>query len=276
MNHQTNKYQPLAGLVVAITGSGQGIGRAMALRLSGEGAKLAIVDINQTAAIAVSQALLATGAEAIAVSADVTSKADCERMVSAVVESYGRIDMMICNAGIIQVKPFLDICEDDWDSVFAVNTKGVFLTTQAAARQMRTQIALEPGRPKGKIVTLSSIAGRYGAGPMAPVIPHYRASKAAVISITQSAAYTFAPDITVNAICPGLVDTDMWKLIDQQWGALENWEAGQAWKQRVNAVPLGRPQTVDDVAGLAAFLASKDSDYMTGQSINIEGGLTMS
>lgn len=271
-----SKHQPLAGFVVAITGSGQGIGRAMALRLSDEGAKLAIADINETAAKAVCEELRERGGEAIALAADVTRSADCEAMVAAVVKAYGRIDMMICNAGVIQVKPFLDIGEEDWDTVFAVNTKGVFLTVQAAARQMRTQSPIAPGRPKGKIITLSSIAGRYGAGPMAPVIPHYRASKAAVISITQSAAYTFAPDITVNAICPGLVETDMWKLIDRQWSELENWETGQAWKQRVSAVPLGRPQTTDDVAGLAAFLASKDSDYMTGQSINIEGGLTMS
>ncbi|SAK75790.1 sorbitol dehydrogenase [Caballeronia hypogeia] len=271
-----SKHQSLAGLVVAVTGGGQGIGRAMALRLAEEGAKLAIADINGGAAQTVCDELRQRDVEAIAITVDVTRQADCERMVASVVEAYGRIDMMIANAGVIQVKQYLDIGEEDWDKVFAVNTKGVFLTTQAAARQMRKQTPIAEGRPKGKIVTLSSIAGRYGAGPMAPVIPHYRASKAAVISITQSAAYTFAPDITVNAICPGLVETDMWKLIDQQWTAIENWESGQAWKQRVSAVPLGRPQTADDVAGLAAFLASKDSDYMTGQSLNIEGGLTMS
>ncbi|MDW6058540.1 SDR family oxidoreductase [Streptomyces sp. FXJ1.4098] len=135
-----------------------------------------------------------------------------------------------------------------------------------------------PGRrpPRGKIITMSSIAGRYGAGPMAPLTPHYRASKASVISLTQTAAYALAPDITVNAICPGLVETDMWRQIDQEWAAAEGWSEGEAWKRRTAVVPMGRPQTPDDVAGLARYLCSPDSDYMTGQALNIDGGLIMS
>jgi meso-butanediol dehydrogenase/(S,S)-butanediol dehydrogenase/diacetyl reductase len=271
-----NSNDSLAGLVVAITGGAQGIGLAIARRMAGQGARIAIADINLAKAQAACSGLCESGCEAIALQVDVTKRQDCEQMVATVVERFGRVDVMVCNAGIIQVKPFLEIDESDWDALLGVNAKGVFLTVQAAARQMQKQTPIAPGRPKGKVITLSSIAGRYGAGPMAPVSPHYRASKAAVISITQSAAFTFAPDITVNAICPGLVETDMWKLIDEQWTKLANWESGDAWKQRVSAVPMGRPQTADDVAGLAAFLMAKDADYMTGQSINIEGGLTMS
>jgi meso-butanediol dehydrogenase/(S,S)-butanediol dehydrogenase/diacetyl reductase len=262
--------------VVAITGAGQGIGRAMALRLAAEGADIAIADLNGNNAETVCSEIRALGRRAIAIEMNVTRSDDCERMVSETVRHFGRLDVMVCNAGIIQVKPFMDISADEWDSTFAVNVKGTFLTLQAAARQMRGQAPIGANRPKGKIITLASIAGRYGAGPMAPIIPHYRASKAAVISITQSAAYTLAPDITVNAICPGLVATDMWKRIDKEWAAIEDWKEGEAWSRRVGAVPLGRPQTAEDVAGLAAYLVSSDSDYMTGQSLNIEGGLTMS
>ncbi|WP_347558844.1 glucose 1-dehydrogenase [Robbsia sp. KACC 23696] len=266
----------LDGMIVAITGAAQGIGFAMAQRLAADGARIAIADIDADRAEQAAARLRADGHDAIGLSVNVVEREQCEAMVSHIVEHYGRLDMMVCNAGVVQVKRFQDIEAEDWDPIFAVNVKGVFFTVQAAAKQMQKQTALGDGRPKGKIVTLSSIAGRYGAGPMAPIIPHYRASKAAVISITQSAAYTFAPDITVNAICPGLVDTDMWKKIDQQWSDIEQWESGQAWRTRVAAVPLGRAQTPGDVAGLAAFLASPDADYMTGQSLNIEGGLTMS
>ncbi|MFF7709892.1 SDR family oxidoreductase [Pseudomonas sp. NPDC007930] len=266
---------PYTQLAVAITGGAQGIGRRIGERLAALGARVALIDRNLAQAEASAAELRAAGFEAIAVGADVTRAADCAQMVAATVEAFGRLDLMVCNAGIIQVKPFMEITEADWDPTFAVNVKGLFFTLQAAARQMREQPPLAAGRPRGKIVTLSSIAGRYGAGPMAPVIPHYRASKAAVISITQSAAYTLAPDITVNAVCPGLVETDMWQQIDREWSTLEGWNNGEAWKRRTAAVPLGRPQSADDVAGMVEFLAGPAADYMTGQALNIDGGLAM-
>jgi meso-butanediol dehydrogenase/(S,S)-butanediol dehydrogenase/diacetyl reductase len=140
---------------------------------------------------------------------------------------------------------------------------------------MREQPRPADGRPRGKIIMMASIAGRSGAGPIAALIAPYRASKAAVISLTQSAAIALAPDITVNAICPGLVETDMWKRMDRDWTALQGVPQGEAWRQRVATVPLGRAQQPDDVAGLALYLASPAADYMTGQSINIDGGLMM-
>lgn len=266
----------LENLVAMITGGGQGIGRAIALRLASEGAHLAIVDQNEATARQVAEEVAGLGRRSLAIRADVSSKTECERMVNEVVHGLGRLDLTYCNAGIIQVKPIFEISEKDWDSLFAVNCRGVFFTLQAAGRVMLRQDRPRPGGPRGKIINTASIAGRYGAGTTAPMLLHYRATKAAVISITQSAAQGLAPDVTVNAICPGVVDTNMWKTVDEQWAEFEGWELGEAWRRRIEPIPMGRPQTPDDVAGVAAFLASPDSDYMTGQSINVEGGLIMS
>lgn len=266
----------LNGMAVAITGSGQGIGREIALRLARRGASIVTSDLDGDRAEAVAAEIRELGTRALSVRADVTSESDNAALVAAAAEEFGRLDLMVCNAGVIQVKPFLEVTPEDWDATFAVNVKGTLLSVQAAARQMLQQAPMGDGRPKGKIVNMASIAGRYAAGPMAPIIPHYRASKAAVISLTHSASATLAPDVTVNAICPGLVATDMWKRIDEEWSAVEGWEAGTAWKTRTSDVPLGRPQRADDVAGVAEFLASPAADYMTGQSINIDGGLSVS
>ena len=257
--------------VVAITGSGQGIGRALARRFAAQGANVVVCDID-------AEACRATAAElsTLGVTADVTRADDCAALVERTVAEFGRLDVMICNAGIMQLKPLLELDGDDWDRMLGVNVKGSFLTLQAAARHMLVQAPVAEGRPRGKIITMASIAGRPGAGPIAAVIPHYRASKAGVISLTQSAAIAFAPQITVNAICPGLVETDMWQRMDRDWSALQGVPAGQIWQQRVATVPMGRPQSPDDVADLAGFLASPQSDYMTGQSINVDGGLMMS
>jgi meso-butanediol dehydrogenase/(S,S)-butanediol dehydrogenase/diacetyl reductase len=266
----------LDGLVVAITGAGQGIGRGLAHAFAGCGARVIVSDIDAASCVAVADALRAGGGVADAQPADISAEHDCTALVARAVQLHGRLDLMVCNAGIMQLKPLLELDAADWNRMLGVNVTGTFLSLQAAARQMLTQGPLAPGRPRGKIVTMASIAGRSGAGPIASVIPHYRASKAAVISLTQSAAITFAPEITVNAICPGLVETDMWARMDRDWTTLQGAPRGQAWEQRVAAVPMGRPQSPDDVADLALFLASASADYMTGQSINIDGGLMMS
>lgn len=263
----------LDNLIAVVTGGAGGIGQGIALRLAREGADLAIVDTNEDGARHVAAEVERLGRRAVALRVDVSSKAECERMVDQITRELGRLDIVFCNAGIAQAKPIFEISEKDWDRMFTVNARGVFFTLQAAARQMLRQDRSRPGGPRGKIVTTASIAGRYGGRPM---LLHYAASKAAVISITQSAALALAPDVTVNAICPGVVETDMWKTIDEQWSYAEGWEQGEAWRRRIAPIPMGRPQTPEDVAGLAAFLASADSDYMTGQAVNIEGGLVMS
>ncbi|RST48213.1 glucose 1-dehydrogenase [Variovorax sp. MHTC-1] len=257
--------------MVAVTGAGQGIGRALARAFARQGARVVVSDIDAASCAAAADELQTLG-----VPADVTRAEDCAALVGRTVEAFGRLDVMICNAGIMQLKPLLELDASDWDRMLGVNVTGTFLTLQAAARQMLAQPPLGEGRPRGKILLMASIAGRSGAGPIAAVIPHYRASKAAVISLGQSAAVALAPQITVNAICPGLVETDMWQRMDRDWTALQGAPRGQAWQQRVAAVPMGRAQTPADVADLALFLASPAADYMTGQSINIDGGLMMS
>lgn len=257
-------------LVVVITGSGQGIGRVLAQRFAREGARVIVSDIDPHACTQTAAEL-----DTVGVPADVTQAEDCARLVEKATTLFGRLDVMVCNAGIMQLKPFLELDGSDWDRMLSVNVKGCFLSLQAAARQMLQQTPLAVGRPLGKIITMASIAGRPGAGPIAQVIPHYRASKAAVISLTQSAAMTFAPKITVNAICPGLVESDMWRRMDADWTALQGLATGEIWSQRIAGIPMGRPQSPEDIADLAGYLASPQSDYMTGQSINIDGGLMM-
>ena len=265
-----------AGAVIAITGAGRGIGLGMAQAFARHGARLMLGDLDEAGVQAAAQALRETGAQAQALRVDVRSAADNAALVAAAVAAWGRLDVMVCNAGIMQVKPMLELEAADWDSMLGVNVTGVFLSLQAAARQMLDQAPLAPGRPQGKILTVASVAGRYGAPPLAGVMPHYRASKAAVISLTQSASISFAPQLTVNAICPGIVDTAMWDGIDRDLTALQGRPRGEAWRQRVAGVPMGRAQTAEDVAQLALFLASSASDYMSGQSLNIDGGLVQS
>ncbi|MBI3965081.1 MAG: SDR family oxidoreductase, partial [Chloroflexi bacterium] len=175
--------------------------------------------------------------------------------------------ILVNNAGVGRAKAMLDLTEEDWDAVFAVNTKGLFFCLQSGAKSMIQQ------GTSGKIINLASIAGRIGRPPLT----HYAASKAAVISITRSAALDLARyGITVNAMCPGIVATDLWRQLDADLTAMEGLPVGTAFQQRVAGIPLGRQQEPADVASLAAFLASSDADYVTGQAYNVCGGLVLS
>ena len=263
------------GLVVLITGAAQGIGRGLAETFARHGARLVLGDVDEAGALVARDALRAAGHAAEACRADITSEADNATLVALAARAYGRLDVAVCNAGISQVKPFMDLTSADWNRMLGINVGGTFLTLQAAARQMREQPPLAPGRPRGKILTMASIAGRPGAGAVASVIAPYRASKAAVISLTHSAAFSLAPDVTVNALCPGIVATDMWTRMDRDWTRMSGQAEGEAFASRVAAIPLGRAQQPEDVANLALFLASPASDYLTGQSINVDGGLMM-
>lgn len=265
----------LDGLTIVVTGSGQGIGEAAVRRFAQLGANVVVSDIDREGAQAVAEDINRLGGSALGIRADVTQSDDCAVLFQRTVERFGRVDVALCNAGTVQVKPFLEISENDWDSMFDVNVRGSFLTIRAAARQMLQQSRNGEGRPRGKIITMASIAGRYGVDPMAPVLPHYKAAKASVISLTQSASYAFAPNLTVNAVCPGIVGTDMWTNIDRAWSRLAGVETGTAWADRTSSIPLGRPQQSSDVVGLLEYLSSEGSDYMTGQAINIDGGLSM-
>jgi meso-butanediol dehydrogenase/(S,S)-butanediol dehydrogenase/diacetyl reductase len=262
----------LEGKVALVTGAARGIGRAIALRFSLEGADVALADLNEDGVRAVSEEIASLGTRALAVKADVTRSDSIREMVDRSVAEYGRIDVLANNAGIIKVARLLDVTEEDWDNVMGVNARAVFFVLQAVARQMLDQ---HPGPDglRGRIINTASIAGRPGGRPM---MAPYAASKSAVISITHSAAAALAPHITVNAICPGAVETAMWEQIDAEWGELEGRPTGDVWRERIAPIPLGRPERPEDVAGLVAFLAGPDAAYMTGQSVAIDGGLVMS
>ncbi|HEY8477339.1 MAG TPA: glucose 1-dehydrogenase [Chloroflexota bacterium] len=263
----------LEGKKAIVTGGARGIGRAIALRYADEGADVLVADLDGEGAERVAAEVRARGRSGVAVQVDVADVAQVATMVARAVEAFGRLDVLVNNAGTVQARRLLDITPEDWRRVFAVNVDGLFFCLQAAARQMVRQGIPPGGTVAGKIVNMSSNAGRSGR----PLMAHYAASKAAVISITQSAALALAPHkITVNAICPGVVDTPLWRELDRQWSAIEGWPEGEAWRRRISTIPLGRPETPEDVAGVAAFLASSDADYMTGQALNICGGLVFS
>jgi meso-butanediol dehydrogenase/(S,S)-butanediol dehydrogenase/diacetyl reductase len=194
-------------------------------------------------------------------------------MIDAAYERWGRLDVLFNNAGIAHVRPLLELTEAEWDQTIAVNLRAVFFVLQAAARCMRQQTPIPGSELRGKLIQTASIAAfRGGMGYQA----HYSASKAGVVSVTRTAATGLAPDrITSNCICPGAVDTPMWKTLDAEWAELEGLQIGEAWKRRTSVIPLGRPESADDVAGVVSFLASRDSDYMTGQAVIVDGGLVM-
>lgn len=261
----------LKNSVTLVTGSGRGIGRAIALRYAQEGASVALADVDQDSVMRVAGEIQSMGGAAEAIPADLGEPEQSIAMVKRVVERFGRLDVMVNNAGVVRVRPLLELTPEDWDFVNDVNARGLFFALQAGARQMMVQIALAEGRPRGKIINIASIAGRGGR----PMFAAYAASKAAAISITQSAAQGLAPDITVNAICPGVVDTEMWRTIDREWTQSDQRPAGAAWKDRISGIPMGRPQAPEDLTGMAVFLAGADSDYITGQSYHVDGGVVM-
>lgn len=272
------KTAPLGGKIAIITGAGQGIGRGMALRLAEDGASIVVAEHNPETAAAVAREVEARGRRSLAYPVDVSDVSAVAQMVTDVVRTFGRIDILVNNAGVAQTKPLLDLTEADWDRVIAVNQRGLFFCLQAVAAQMVRQVpedikaAGRAPRSLGKIVNISSISGRRGR----PLAAHYAASKAAVISITQSAALTLAPfNINVNAVCPSVVPTPMWQQIDADRGWLLGLKPGEAMAAFIEAIPLKRAATPEDIAGAVAFLCSADADYITGQALNVDGGYEM-
>ena len=252
---------------IIVTGAGRGIGRAIASGLAAAGARVVIADIDPATTEATAAEIRAAGGSAIGIAADVTSRASIRSLIAETVAHHGRLDAMFNNAGIAQVKPFNDITEEDWHRVMDVNALGVLIGIQEAARQF---IAQGGG---GKIVNTASIAGKQGYEPLA----HYSASKFAVVALTQAAARAFGRDrINVNAICPGVVATDMWKLIDKGFKdeGLTSRD-NEAFEGFSADILLGRPSRPEDLAGVSVFLASAGSDYMTGQSLVVDGGMVL-
>jgi len=258
----------LEGIHVLVTGAASGIGAASARRLAHDGAQLLLADVNGDGA-----KTLADQLGQASVQVDITRAADIQRMLDLAFQRWGRLDVLFNNAGIAEVRPLFELTEDDWDHMLAVNLRAVFFVLQGAAKRMRHQSPIAGSELRGKLIQTASIAAyRGGLANMA----HYAASKAGVVSVTRTAAQVLATDkITSNCICPGAVDTPMWRKIDAEWTKIEGWEVGEAWKRRTSVIPIGRPETPEDVAGVVSFLASRDSDYMTGQAIIVDGGLVM-
>ena len=244
----------LEGKVALVTGGARGIGKAISARLAAEGAKLAIVDIMLDVAQATADEFTAQGVEAKAYAANVASFADAEATVAQVVADFGSLDILVNNAGITRDTLMLRMTEEDFDKVIAVNLKGTFNFTKAAIRPMMKARA-------GKIVNIASVVGRMGNVGQA----NYAASKAGVIGLTKTVAKEFASrNIQANAVAPGYIVTDMTGKLSE--------EAREAFMQ---VIPMKRGGTPEDVANVVYFLASADSDYVTGQVINIDGGMLM-
>jgi len=271
----------LTGKVAIVTGAGRkaGIGRAIALRLAQEGADVVVADIcrefeefpgyglgmweglQETA-----EEIIALGVRGLPLRVDVTDSRLVEEMVARTLEAFGCIDILVNNAGgVVGPAPVLAMDERAWDKTMAINSTGTFLCSRAVARVM-------VGQGAGKIINISSIAGKAGR----PFLAAYCAAKAAIVAFSRVLALELAPaGIQVNAVCPGEVDTDL-----QRWGwQLEASFRGISYEEVVGAavakIPLGRLEQPADVANLVAFLASSESDYVTGQAINICGGLVM-
>lgn len=255
----------LEGKSIVVTGAGRGIGATIARGLAAEGARLTIADLSEENARSVVAQIKAEGGTATAVAVDVRDRASVHRMIGEAVQKHGRLDVIFNNAGVAQTKPFLQITEEDWRFVTDVNALGVLICMQEAIKVM---VAQGGG---GKIVNTASIAGKQGYEPLA----HYSASKFAVVALTQAAARAFGSQkINVNAICPGVVATDMWKLIDKGFRehGLKQKE-NEAFNEFAGIAVLGRSSQPEDLVGVARFLASADSDFMTGQSLLVDGGM---
>jgi meso-butanediol dehydrogenase / (S,S)-butanediol dehydrogenase / diacetyl reductase len=252
---------------VVITGGSRGIGAAIAKRFAREGANL-VVSANEESVHAVADRIERDGGRAISFVGDVTDKASVVALYDAAEEAFGSVDVSIQNAGVITIARIENMTEAEWDKVMAVNTKGVFLCAQEAILRMRKH------KRGGRIINTASGQAREGF----IYTPHYAASKMGVVGITQSLAKEVATEnITVNAFCPGIIETDMWAYNDEAWGKLlGDYAPGELMKEWVEGIPMKRAGTGEDVAGLVSFLASDDAAYITGQTINVDGGLIMS
>ena len=254
----------LDGQSALITGAAAGIGKAFATAYVSEGATVAIADINLAAA---EETAAAIGAGAYPVHVDVACQESIEAVIAAVVERTGKLDILVNNAAVFDLAPIEEITREGFDRLFNINVAGTLFTLQAAARQMVVQ------GHGGKIINMASQAGRRGEA----LVAVYCATKAAVISLTQSAGLNLIRHgINVNAIAPGVVDTPMWQQVDALFAKYEGLELGEKKRLVGEAVPHGRMGLPEDLAGMAVFLASSESDYIVAQTYGVDGGNWMS
>jgi meso-butanediol dehydrogenase/(S,S)-butanediol dehydrogenase/diacetyl reductase len=256
------------GQTVLVTGGNKGIGRGIAKRFAEEGAKVAIAAIEKNTPDAAAELAEETSSEVLGITLDVTDAAAVKAAYEETEARLGPLSVSVQNAGVITIAKVEDLTEREWDLNLDVNTKGVFLCCQEAIRRFRAS------GTHGRLINTASGQARQGF----IYTPHYAASKFGVIGITQSLAKELAKEnITVNAICPGIIHTEMWDYNDRVWGKmLGDYGPGELMAEWVRGIPMARAGTPADVGGLVAFLASKDASYITGQTINVDGGLIMS
>ena len=266
----------LKGQVAVVTGSGNGIGRGVAVRLAAEGAFIVLADLDEAGARDTSTQIRSEGGESVVHKIDLRRISDIPGMIEGAVNERNRLDILVNVAGVVRNQLFLDVTEADWDWVLNVNLKAVVFCMQAAAKQMIRQIpdSVEEDAMSshGKIVNIASISGRRGRALQI----HYAASKAAIMSVTQSAALALAPHkVNVNAVSPGVVRTAMWDLNVKEKSLIYGKDAANEAEDFIQKIPLPRTGTPADMAGAVAFLCSPDADYMTGQTLNVDGGFEM-
>jgi D-sorbitol dehydrogenase (acceptor) len=254
----------LAGKSALITGAARGIGAAFAAAYVKEGATVAIGDVDLARAEDTARSI---GPAAYAISLDVTSQTSIDGCLAKVEQRTGGVDILVNNAALFDLSPIVEITRESFDRLFAVNVSGALFTLQATARSMIKN------KRRGKIINMASQAGRRGEG----LVAVYCATKAAVISLTQSAGLDLIKHgINVNAISPGVVDGEHWEGVDALFAKYENWPKGEKKRLVSAAVPFGRMGTAADLTGMAIFLASEESDYIVAQTYNVDGGNWMS
>lgn len=248
------------GKVAVVTGGAKGIGGGIAERLGADGASVVVADVDEMGARELAATL---GDRGHAVRCDVTDEAQVEAAVQAAFDRFGRLDIMVNNAGIVHVAPLTETTVADWDRIFDINVKGMFLGSKVAGRRL-----VEQGEG-GCIVNAASGAGRHGV----PNFSHYCATKASAIILSQSLALELAPhQIRVNCYAPGHTMTPLWDTIAEQFGAMQGLTRDETLKMFLDSVPMGRFGTPADVAGAVSWLCSEDASYVTGQVIAMNGG----
>jgi NAD(P)-dependent dehydrogenase (short-subunit alcohol dehydrogenase family) len=242
----------LKDLSIAITGSGRGIGRSIAICCADEGARVVINDIHSSNLQEVRNILESKGVKVVAFKGDISQRSEAQGLIEAAINGFGRIDVLVNNAGIAKFIPFLDITEEDWDEVMKINLKGAFNCAQCAVRYMVKQ-------GSGRIINISS---RSYLGT--PKMAHYASSKAGILGLTRSMAMEFGPSgITVNAVAPGMIDTEL----------LRSTSSDDFLRDRLEKIPLRKFGSPEDIAHAVVFLASSEAKYITGEVLHVTGGL---
>jgi 2-hydroxycyclohexanecarboxyl-CoA dehydrogenase len=250
----------LRGKTALVTGGGRGIGRAISLALAQEGAQVALLDILGDNAAAVAREIEAMGVKALALTADLTRRAQVEGAVADTLSQFGQIDILVNNAGWDRMEMFLDSEEETWDKIIAINFKGILYVCKAALPSM-------VARGQGKVISIASDAGRAGSTGEAV----YAGTKGAIIAFSKTLAREMARHkITVNVVCPGLTETPLLQGIREQSPKTE-----KVIEAVTRAIPLGRVGQPEDIAGAVVYLASPAADFVTGQTLSVSGGLTM-